>query len=277
MNNTAIYVNEKLNEINDFKLKIDNLGFKELQDVLNDIWFETIREDGKLVWAGKKHEYCGEYFPFRWLYEDDQFAIMQGYKALFEECPKKTALCDKIKRTSTARWKTNECTAFELTNIVKFFDNGILEDIEPLVNKNTCKKKADALINIDNRQLLVEISGFEKTLTKYSVGTINLDSNQKMLIEKVVKKHDEQLLCADIPCILMIQRPRDCFVDLRQIGWAVDNNLFDNIEHISALVFYDSYKSNNGISFINPTCKKPLNNIEADYISHRIFCSKEEV
>ena len=61
MNITATYINEKLNEIDDFKLKIDNLGFKELQYVLNDKWFEKIREDGKLVWAGKKHEYCGEY------------------------------------------------------------------------------------------------------------------------------------------------------------------------------------------------------------------------
>lgn len=271
MNNTAIYVDEKLNEMDDFKRKIDDLGFKELKDVLNEKWFEKIREDGKLVWAEKKHEYCGEYFPFRWLYEEEQFTVMQGLKALYEKSPKKAVFRDKIKRISTARWKTNECSAFEISNIVKFFNCGILEDIEPLVNPAKCKKKADAAIKISDRTILVEISGFEKSILKNSVGTINLYNNQKMLIEKVVKKHDEQLLFADIPCVLIIQMPRDCFVDKHQINWAINDTLFANIEHISALIFYDSYKSINGISFVNPICKMPLNNVEKDSIKHRIF------
>ncbi|NCC68693.1 MAG: hypothetical protein EOM14_10975, partial [Clostridia bacterium] len=266
MNDITKYVYDKLEEIDDFKLIIDNIGFKELKDVLNEEWFEKIREDGKLVWAGQKQEYCGEYFPFRWLYEDGQFTIMQSFKALYKESPKKAVLRDKIKRIATAHWKTNECSAIELSNIVKFFNCGILEEIEPLVNPAECKKKADASIKIDDRNILVEVSGFEKARLKNSVGTINLEINQKILIEKVVKKHEEQLHFANIPILLIIQRPRNCFVDQHQINWAVNDGLFAKIDHISALVFYDSYIPNNGISFINPISKIPLTNIEKDYI-----------
>ena len=62
MSNVADYVDGKLKEIDVFKRKIDDMCFKNLQDVFNDRCFEKIDEDGKLVWARKKQEYCGEYF-----------------------------------------------------------------------------------------------------------------------------------------------------------------------------------------------------------------------
>lgn len=268
--NESEYINKRLKEIADFQDVVQNCDFEAIQLALNNEWFNKIRESGQKSWSNNNEQYCEEYFTFRWLYEENQFEyIKNSLKNLYSHNRKKNIIRNKIKDITTPKWKSNECAAFEIAVICKLFNDNVLVDIEPKYGSNS-KKKADALINIDSREILVEVTAFQNGIEYISrTGAVDIKKNIYRIIHKVIAKYNDQIINSEKPCTIFIMKPSGVMMDQIQINWAV-NTMFEEekyqLKNVSAIVFFNGYTLISGACYNNPNSFYPFTEKEREYI-----------
>lgn len=267
------YCEIKRNEINYFHELINSCDFVPIKTVLTDEWFDKAKKEGELSWLDSNVPYSGLYFPIRWLSEEGQFKyICNCLKGIYDYTPKKSVFRRKINGIATQDWDTNECNAFELTVLSKFFVDGVLSDIEPLYGLLS-KCKADALIRIEKRDIIVEITAFSYC-KKYEarIGSVDLLENVKKISRKVHDKYINQIYYTDKPCLLIIMKPEGCFMDQLQINWSLEE--LNLPKQISGLVIINSHLVRSGSILVNPNCIFPLNKKEIEYLGSFFYKNK---
>ncbi|WP_312702233.1 hypothetical protein [Sedimentibacter sp.] len=164
-----------------------------------------ILADGERVWKDDRdtQTYTGDYFPFRWLYAEEEWEFINTNSGkIWEKFPKKGVLREKFKNITTKDYNTNMCAAFELKVICKFYYDNILIDIDHKMKIN--KRNVDAPINIDNRELLVEVTSYAMSNIPFGrVGMIPSDKYFKQVTKKLNSKNERQLRFSDKPLILV--------------------------------------------------------------------------
>ncbi|MEA4822140.1 MAG: hypothetical protein VB122_07965 [Erysipelotrichales bacterium] len=266
------YCQNETNEFMKFRNMVINEGSNIIKLVLDDEWFDKTLMDAKEVWLENREDFSGKFFPFRWLYEEKQWSFINiGLKQLDSKNPKKEILRNKLKETITENWMHNTCSAFEITSLCKFELDGILVEIEPRIN-DTTYKKADALIRIDKRELLIEISSFETDIELIHAIILNgvrttlyRDSIDKVK-RKIVYKTQYQLSMADRPNILLITLPYDFATTHSAVEIAVSEFLKESISsNVSAIVVFDGYILKSGRCYFNSKAKYELTDAEKNY------------
>lgn len=192
--NREDYCIEKLKEIDSFYHQVKN-GCSWFTEILNEEWFNEIRLAGKKVWLGQAETYDCRFFPFRWLYEEEEWAfINKWFEKLVEKTIKKQILKGKLKKIVDINWMTALTAALEIKAYCTFVRDGTLLELDPRVNSET-KRKADALINIDCREIIVEITACTKSLANpfSRAGSLPVSKMTYQIVSKIKEKAEKQL------------------------------------------------------------------------------------
>ena len=140
------YINMKKNEVASFREKVNYEGAEVIKNIFDDECFAKILADGERVWKDETQSFTGYYFPFRWLFEYEEWDFINtNFGKLYDSCSKSNVLRNKLKNTKTNNLDNNMCAAFELKVICKFYYDKILVDIDHKMKVN--KRNVDALIN----------------------------------------------------------------------------------------------------------------------------------
>jgi len=272
--NDEAYISLRKDEIIEFRKKVELEGVDIIKKILNDKWFNNIIKDGERVWKNEEEEiYSGYFFPFRWLYEDNEWDFVNTTLGkLYDRCPKKKILRNKFKDVVQDKWMANQCSAFELEVICRLLQDNVLVEIEPKIDK-TSNRRADAMINIDDRNILVEISSFQTNIERKlpRIGNAPISKHMHKIQGKIKDKKNHQLNNASIPTVLIITVPSNIMFDQIQAKWAVDEYFksSDN-ESISSIIVSDSYLFKYGAWYFNNNSKIILTSKEKEYLSRCI-------
>lgn len=264
------YCLERLKEVDDFQYRVTQEGASTFQEILSNNWFQGVRDGIEKVCAGIRDEYKCRYLPFRWLYEEGDWEFVNpGVKKLEQLTKKKKMLRDKFGRLVLDNWMDAESSAFEISAICRFVYDNVFIDLEPKVNPNA-PKRVDALINIDNRDILVELTSIHKGFVNpdAKIGCRSVQQMINQVIRKIKKKSQEQLSLAIQPTVLIIALHR-YGSDQFTAKWAIEECLAD-YSKISSVIISDSYRFKYGAWYFNNSAEYKLTPTEMEYLSQII-------
>ena len=259
----------RLQELHGFFKKVQEEGADLLRVVLNEAWCENVKAGAQKVWLGKQKDYDCIYFPVRWLMEEKNWPLINsGLIDLESKTNKKRVLKDKLKRIVLDDWMQAMSAAFEIAALCRFVKDGVLIEIEPKVSPSA-GKHADALIKVDSRGILVELTSMTKALAspEQRVGVLSLKQMEYQVISKIKDKAETQLSFAEQPTILIISLPPRIGSDHLTAKWAIEECLH-NYSKITAVLVSDSYLFRCGAWYFNDKAKFKFNGKEKNYITN---------
>lgn len=271
------YIKKKLKAVETFRETVFSEGAVFLREVLNDEWFCFLKNcisEGRGQKGGKP--LGGPYFPFRWLYEQKEWGFINpGIKKLEENIAKKDYLRKKIEAIKNQDWMVASAAAFELSALVKFIEDGVLIDIDPkLIPERNFR--ADALIKIDTREILVELTTITKELVRRNmdlsveVFSIPVDRAVYQITSKIKAKAEQQLYLAKSPVILIISLPQGIGATQLEAYWSIQENI-DKYPQISSIIVSDTYCFKYGSWYFNEKATFKLNEKEKSYVSSLLY------
>lgn len=262
------YCSEKLEELNEFFIKVEKEGSTLLKKVLNVTWHNKVREDAKGVWQGKSEKYNCPYFPARWLMEEDEWPLINsGLIHLEGEQNNKKALRTKLNRIAQNDLMQAMATAFEIEALCRFIKDDVFHEMEPTVDP-AATNRADAMIKVDDRKIIVELTSMTKELASRNqrVGVLSVEEMIYQVISKIKDKAENQLSSAKDPVILIISLPPGRGSDQFTAKWAIEASL-DKFPKITAVLISDSCLLRSGACYFNNKTEFKFNNKEKDYIA----------
>ncbi len=261
------YCIARLKEVDEFHRIVRQEGAASFQNVLTESWFTEIREGIIKVSQETDEEYNCRYLPYRWLCEDGYWnCINPSVYKLEGKTKKKARLRNIFDRLVNYDWMTAESAALEISAMCKFVHDDIFREIEPHLHPNT-NKRADILISIDKRDILVELTLFHKGLInpKTRVGTKSISKMMFKIAEKIQTKAENQLTLAFQPTLLIIAlHPHGS--DQYSAKWAIDECL-SCFPKVSAIIVSDSYRFKYGAWYFNDNPYALLTCSEKEYLS----------
>lgn len=267
------YCQNRLIEVENFQNQVKNEGATLFQKVLNDEWFSILKNGAQKVWGGTGREpFNCKYFPFRWFYEQNEWeTINKGMKKLEQFITKKDYLSKKVENLISDDWMIASAAALELSALVRFNEDNVLVEIDPKIRQNA-GSRADALINIDGREILVELTTITKEIVERSTGiedfevfTISSDKPVYQVVSKIKGKAEKQLSIAEKPVVLIVSLPQGMGADQFDAKWAVEENIH-LYPKLSSIIISDSYRFRYGAWYFNNKAEFKLNENEKRYI-----------
>lgn len=266
------YNQERLGEIDIFQQKVNQEGHEFFCNILNNNWFNQLRDGASKVWLGHAEEYNCKFFPFRWLFEEEEWDFINEWFVHFvSKTNKQQILKNKMNRLVSDDWMQAMTTALEIKAYCCFTRDQVFVELDPKINDHS-DKNADSLIRINSRDVLVELTACTKSLVNPLTKSGSLPVDKKMkyqIISKIKTKANKQLVNADKPTVLVIALPPSIGADHYSAKWAIDECIMD-YPQISAIIISDSYLFKYGAYYFNNYAKHPLNNEEKIYISKLI-------
>lgn len=264
------YCLERLLKINNFHYCVTQEGASTFQKILSNNWFQGVKDGIQKVCEGNPNEYNCRYLPFRWLCEEGDWEFVNSeVKKLEQLTKKKKKLRKTFGRLVLDNWMHAESSAFEISAICKFMHDNVFIDLEPKVNPNDTKK-ADVMINIDNRDILVELTSIHKGFInpEARIGSLSVPQMKYQVISKIKAKSLGQLSLANQPTVLVIALHR-YGSDQFTAKWAIEECLAD-YSNISAVIVSDSYRFKYGAWYFNNNAEYKLTPTEMEYLSQII-------
>jgi len=263
-----IWKTAEVEDIELFRKKVRGEGYPLLQKLLTDKWFKQVAIDCQEVWDKKKEEHDHRYFPIRWLLEDGQWDfINSGLKVVDKITHKKSYLRTLVRDLMLDDWMLSETHALGLSVICKFAHDEVLVDIEPKISTNS-GKRADALVNISGRTVLVEATRITKDLVskKATIGSVSVSKMMYQTISKL-KAKAEQLDEASQPTVVITTAAPRIGADSINAEWAVVENIH-SFPKISAVIVSESHNFKYGGYNTNSEAEYKLSENEIAYFSN---------
>ena len=203
----------------------------------------------------------------------------------------KVHLIAKDYRKELTEYQNRWSSIFEILAIGKFIDNHAeVAGLEVEFRHNPpSKRNVDALVKIQGKNVLVEITLIYKNIRKslieireeiyektgkdieirHDAGTLDIDEMMKMVEDKIAEKAI-QIGNVNEPAILIIGLP-SFGPDLVTAEWAI-KDMFNKVEtkNISCVVIAGSFLFRKGHTFYNPNAKHPFQPAE-ERILNQIF------
>lgn len=260
------YVIECLNDFDGFFSTVQREGHDIIKHVLNKQWYDSMRIDAEMVWRGRIEDYPGQFFPYRWLYEDEHWnRINLGIAKLEQLTAKPAILKQKFKAAASSDWPANECAAFEMDVLSHFVHDGTLVDIEARIS-NASGNKVDGVIQPCSRRILVEATKITRNLVhpKVRSGNMSVQEQVYQIVSKCNAKAKHQLNLASGPTILAIAVPSRGVNQISAV-WGL-RDVFPGASAIGAAIISDTYRFVGNRWYVNPCSDNPLTEREIAYL-----------
>jgi hypothetical protein len=191
-----------------------------------------------------------------------------------EVTKKKKVLRNKLKDLFSKDSSTVMGALFELYSCGRFVIDEKLEDIDVNVKPGS-GSNVDAMIRIDERRILVEVTLVSKSLFQVIPGmpwTLDLAKIMKQIENKILEKTEsgKQLAIATGPTILIIGLPSE----YNDIYTSLIEELLDTrkIKKISAIIINPGFFFDKGCVFYNPNPDPPILRSEQNYLNQKFDC-----
>lgn len=279
----VIYAQKRLKEIDAFEQLVKKDGHPFLRKVLDDKWFSELKYNTRSTWMQKNPKYNCRFFPFRWLVEEGEWSfINQNLEKVLAAQPKRAILREKLSDTAKLMnfpeiegedsrwnkiWKQALSRALEIKTLCGFANDGFLENFD--VRLKTGKgQNVDALINIDNRNIVVEVTACTVSLVdpRSKQGVINVADMIQQIKDKIDEKTARQLVNLAMPTMLIITLPSGPGADHLTARIAVIE-AFKQLPLLSSVVISDSYLFKYGAWYFNKHASFVLTSKEKEYVS----------
>jgi len=179
-------------------------GMHLLQKLLSDVWFEAAKQDCKDTGSGRKEEFDPQYFPIDWFVGLEEWEyINEGLKLVDQATRKKKLLRNLVNGILDEDEMQSSANALALSIVCRFAYDGVLRDIEPKISDKS-GRRADALVNISGREVLVEATRVTKDLVSQNttMGALSVPKMMNQTTRKLVEKA-EQLDGAEQPAVVI--------------------------------------------------------------------------
>jgi hypothetical protein len=270
--------------ITNFQEIVNRDGSDLIKEVLNKEWFDKIREVFRAFHEKNEKEPLDVIacFAYLWLCVDGCWgSINTGLRKLetFAHERGKENIQNLRKIVCRLKKKDGEGAALEISTLVKFSNDNILGDIEPPFRQKG-GHRADALIEIDGRGIIVEVSALTKSIVpltpqeQRTTITMGVDELVNQVILKIQRKY-EQLQFAEGPLILIVSLPPQIGADQQTAKWAFEKIPTDKKSKIGVFVVADTYRFSHGAVHFNEQAEFELTSKERDYVSNLVIPTKQ--
>lgn len=270
-----LYNQDRLKEVDRFQEIVETEGHQLMQELLDDDWFHELRAGGSRVWSGDKERYECRFFPFRWLWEEGDWSLVNSgiakvLQAKYSPKKLKRKLDQLVKITendSEHDWMQAMSQALEINIFCRFAQDNFLMDYDVKTNKET-DQNVDALIRVENREIAVEATACVVSLAspRSRGGALSVNKMIQQIERKISEKAEGQLKDLGMPTVLIISLPPGIGADQHTARSAVIDGLA-KYPQLSAILIADSYLFRWGKYYLNDTASFPLTEVEKQYIS----------
>jgi hypothetical protein len=190
-----------------------------------------------------------------------------------EVTKKKKVFRNKLKQLSNNNPSVVMGALLEFYSCGRFVTDEKLEDIDVKVSPESgSDSNVDAIIKIDNRKILVEVTLISKSFLEVEpemIRTLDPAKIMKQIENKILEKTEsgKQLAIATGPTILIIGLPSD----YNDIYTSMIEELFDTreIKKISAIIINPGFFFDKGCVFYNPNANYPILRSEQNYLNQK--------
>jgi hypothetical protein len=222
------YCEKRMIEFNEFKEKVKTCGSSLIQLVLNEEWFNNVQQGAEKVWSGDgRSPYQCKFFPYRWLYEQEQWEFINtGLKKIDELISKKQMLRSMVLKIVSNEWMVAHAAALEISALCRFVHDEVLIDIEPKII-STRAFRSDALIKVDQNEILIELTAITKSFGSPNTRVLTLSSEKliNQVLNKIKEKAEKQLSYTSQPSVLIISPLNGFSADPSIAKWVIEENL----------------------------------------------------
>jgi len=269
----------ELERIACFQKIVNRDGSDLIKKELNKQWFTEIKKSYKNYYDKSETEPYGFVcLPYVWLCRDGYWELINtGMKKLetFAHYHGQENIQNLQKIVRRLKKKDNEGAALEISTFIKLSNDNILREIEPYVSQKD-GPRADALIELDGRNILVEVSALTKSIVPLTPQeqrtefTMGVDELVNQVIIKIQRKY-VQLQFAEGPLILIVSLPPPIGADQQTAKWAFEEISTDKKSKIGVFIASDTYRFSHGAVHFNEKAEFELTSKEKDCVSNLVI------
>ncbi len=224
------YVKDNLTKFDLFFEKVQEEGCDLLKKLMDEAWYKEARPLVQIPWQDSSKQYDLICDPYIWFGNGDCCdnswdLVNKSIPLLIEKTKKIKSLRNKLDSIKEGDFYQTLDTIFELFVLYRF--SNLIVDTERKVT-NDSGSNVDAVIKLNDREVLLEASRISKNLVNPNIRTGTMSVAE--MIEQVLRKLDgkagknSQLGLAQVPSILAICLPnRGATQETAQ--WALEANL----------------------------------------------------
>lgn len=269
MNNEE-YVKNNLSKFDSFYEKVKKEGCDLLKQFMDDSWYKKARPLVQIPWRDSSKPYDLICYPYNWLGDGDCCdnaweLVNKSIPVLIEKTKKIKSLRSKVQSIKKGNFCQTLDTIFELFVLYKF--SSLIVDTERKV-KNGSGSNVDAVIKLNGREVLLEVSRINKNLDnpRNRAGSMGVDKMIEQVIRKLEDKSskDTQLALAECPTILVICLPTRGAIQ-ETTRWALESkmNLFPNL---GVVISSDNYNFTGCKWYINTQANYAFTDYEIEQL-----------